>query len=600
MSEAPLLEQPRVVLVPVANPRTAPTLLRLASELADPQEGKIIALTVSLGDVEAEAKSIEALEPIVKDFQEQGYTCVLETEIATSISRGILDAAREHAADLLIIGLQHPTRGQVALGTVAESVIETAPCDVLIYRAAQNVDFRRVVVPVDGTLAAKVATRTGLQIAQRRNTRIEALYVQGVGGFQIDGLARIEWSLEDIPGRELVRRTVVSAPDVARGILSHVTEDDLLVVGFSERTKFERWLFGSVSSRILNRAPGPVILVARSAGQTQLMNRMRRRMGWIMPTLTRIEQDEISRQSQEMAAPSLDYFVLLLVSAMLASLGLLLNSAAVIIGAMLVAPLMQPLMAFSAGLATAQLPLTRRASLTLVQGVLFALLVAVLAGRLIPPETPTTEMLARGNPSLLDAAVALASGFVAAYATARKDIPAALAGVAIAAALMPPLCTVGLGFALQEIELGLGAALLFLTNIICIVVAGWAVYFWLGMRPNLDPSSRARTGYRNLVVAVVLLLVVVGIVLNLTSQAQDRSAILAGLRERFPNAQLVEINVEQGETLRIVATLRSAQAILPSQLQAAQETLSATLGKPVALEVIFQRVIQPPDSAQPK
>src|SRR5690606_3546905 len=107
--------------------------------------------------------------------------------------------------------------------------------------------------------------------------------------------------------------------------------------------------------------------------------------------------------------------------------------------------------------------LMRRSAITLVFGIIVSIFVAIGAGLLSSLSSPTSEMLIRSNPTLLDALVAFASGVVGAYATARKDIPAALAGVAIAAALMPPLCTVGLGLALGNQALASGSMLLFIT-----------------------------------------------------------------------------------------------------------------------------------------
>ena len=588
-------EYARVVLVPVSNPATAPHLLELATTLVHPEEGRVIALIVSLGDAEAEAKSIETLEPICQQLQEDDHPVELMTEIATSISRGILDAAREETADLLILGLQQPTRGEVVMGTIVESVIETAPCDVLIYRGAQNADFNRVVVPVDGSLSARVAVRLGVMVAAGYDRPMEAIYVRSLGQSYMNGLARVAWSLQGVPGTDRVKRTVVTAQDAVEGILARCTEDDLLVVGFSERGDMERWLFGDDwSRRIVNRAPGPVIMSARSGGREGVTGRVKRRMAWIRPTLTRIEQDDLVRHAVEMAAPRLDYFVLILVSAVLASLGLLLNSPAIIIGAMLVAPLMQPLTATASGLAAGRPLLIQRSAITSVQGILVALLVAIVIGTVLPVNIPTGEMLSRGNPTLLDAAVAIASGFVAAYATARKDIPAALAGVAIAAALMPPLCTIGLGAALRDSELAFGAALLFTANIICITIAGWVVFFWLGMRPRLLEETEANQRlYRAAIRVVVLALVAVVIILALNNEARNQSRITETLKAAFAPAVVVDVDIERAEPLRVIATVRSTEDIDGERVRAVQDQLIADLEQTISLEVVVLRTVRP-------
>ena len=168
------------------------------------------------------------------------------------------------------------------------------------------------------------------------------------------------------------------------------------------------------------------------------------------PKIAPYEEAELVVLQEESGGLSLDYVVLIVIAAILASLGLILNSNAVIIGAMLVAPLMAPLIAFSTGMAIGDLHLTRKAIIALLVGILLALGVSYVAGLISVTTIITSEMAARGNPTFLDLAVALASGVIGAYAAGRKSIPSAAAGVAIAAALMPPLCTVGLAYAFGD------------------------------------------------------------------------------------------------------------------------------------------------------
>jgi uncharacterized hydrophobic protein (TIGR00271 family) len=151
---------------------------------------------------------------------------------------------------------------------------------------------------------------------------------------------------------------------------------------------------------------------------------------------------------------------------------------------MLVAPLMQPLIALALGLATLNRDLLRRGIFTLILGISLALLVALMVGLLTPHAEITDEMRSRSVPTGLDFGVALASGVIGAYAMARKEISTALAGVAIAAALMPPLCTVALQFTLGNLHLSMEAALLFLANITGIVLTAWFVFVLFGIRPH--------------------------------------------------------------------------------------------------------------------
>ncbi len=589
-------DQVRLIVVPVSNPKTAPYLLKLATALIDPQKGRIVALYVALENAESEGASVlDEIEPIVKQFDREDCPVELLTHPGSSVARGILDVSREVGADLLIIGVQNPRRGEFEIGPVTRGVIAASSCDVLIYASHHDPTFKRVVVPVDGSPHARVACRVALRIAAGFNVPMEAILVQRAGHSQAEGRARLESSLAGLPDAQSVRRVLVTASDPVSGVLARLTEDDLLLLGFAHRDVLEKWLFSRFSQRMLDGVPGPLVLTSAlvDASQNHFSRRLQRRLNWVRPILTELEQDALVWLASEMALPSLDFFVLTIVSALIASAGLLLDSAAVIIGAMLVAPLMQPLIAFSIGLTTGRIELMRRSVPTILTGVATALLIAFAFGSLVGMQAPTPEMLSRSHPSLLDAAVAVTAGLIGAYATARKDIPSALAGVAIAAALMPPVCTVGLALSAQQWSLAGGAALLFLTNIVFISLAGWAIFFWMGMRPRLVEKSRRRQ-YISLVVVILLALPILLLLLNLTNREGAAGVVGRRLQEAFAPAQLVDMEVENGPELEILATIRSADPITPEKVQIVQTALSSELNQPVILHVVQQMLIEPP------
>jgi uncharacterized hydrophobic protein (TIGR00271 family) len=339
---------------------------------------------------------------------------------------------------------------------------------------------------------------------------------------------------------------------------------------------------------LLNRAEGPVIVVSRGVGSDTLQQRFQRRLiGWIRPTLTQVEQDDIVRTAQDNALLNIDYMIMILVSATIATFGLLLNSAAVIIGAMLVAPLMSPLTALSTGLTVGRVWMAQRALMTLFIGVLASFLIALVIGVLLPVTTLTAEMNARGVPTLLDAGVALAAGVAGAYATARKDIPAALAGVAIAAALMPPICTIGLGVAFGENELAFGATLLFLTNIICIIAAGVAVYVWLGMRFRTYEGITRRLQVIAFAALIAVSFPVGGEIVSLTQQVNTEARLRGALVDAVDPAELVELDITRSVPLRLVAYIRTSQNVHEIQQQVGDQ-----IGEPLALELIVEEVIR--------
>jgi uncharacterized hydrophobic protein (TIGR00271 family) len=338
-------------------------------------------------------------------------------------------------------------------------------------------------------------------------------------------------------------------------------------------------------------------MVSRAIDDAEIQALAKRRLSWLRPLLTETEQEHVVWLAKDTVLPTLDYFVLLVVAALLASLGLLLNSSAVVIGAMLVAPLMQPIIALGIGLCTARLNLMRKAIVTIGLSVMVVLIVGFLAGIFIAPDAATKEMLGRAYPSLLDAAVALASGFIGAYATARKDIPAALAGVAIAAALVPPICTVGLSMAIFEPRLAIGAGLLFITNLVCITVTTGAVFFWMGMRPTRLNSKTRRIRYATLLSGMLCILLLVGGLLNYTRKPSVERISETRLRAVFEPAELMGLQIVPEEPLMVIATLRTPEEIPSESVKMAQVMLSEDLDTQVRLRIVVQRVID--GSAEP-
>lgn len=590
------------VIVPLANPKTARELLNLAASLVHPEDGKIIALTISLGETETEAQSIHQLEPIVEECQEHGDPVELISVTATGVARGILDTVREYRGDLLILGVHKPMHGQVVIGTVAENVATTAPCDVLLYRSSQSPNFSRTLVWASGGSLAKIACQVGALIAEKAESKVEAIFVQGSGRSYWQGRARVEQSLEGVIGAEKFKRTVVTANDLGPGLLSRINEDDLLILSFSRRTALEKWLMGDFVRTILDRAEGPVVLVSRAVNDQPAKKQLRRSFQWITPTLTRVEKEDTIRQAREQSHANLDYMMLIMISAIIATLGLLLNSAAVIIGAMLVAPLMQPLVALSTGITVANFSISRRSVITVSLGVMFALVISIVTGLLVPTKVPTAEMLSRGSPSLLDAGVALASGMIGAYASARRGIPSALAGVAIAAALMPPLCTVGLAIAFQETDLAAGSMLLFIMNITYISFSGSVVFFWLGLHPgvsgmpNNDERQEQQPQWRRYLPMLFMILLVIPLAIILRTlgmQASDEQIIQDRLDEFLQPAELIEVELSGNDPLRVVATVRATRTPSRTTLQSAEDDLREVLDEDVELQIILMRILEP-------
>jgi uncharacterized hydrophobic protein (TIGR00271 family) len=177
------------------------------------------------------------------------------------------------------------------------------------------------------------------------------------------------------------------------------------------------------------------------------------------------------------------FIILLSLATMIATFGLFIDSSSVIIGAMLLAPLMQPIVSLSMGVLRQDEKLYTNSILTLMVGILTTLSISMVIAYIIPIQELSSQMASRLSPTLLDMFVAIASGIAAAYAKNDEKISSSLAGVAIAVALVPPLAVSGIGLGWGDISMFLHSLLLFMTNLIGIVLASAMTFLMLGYAP---------------------------------------------------------------------------------------------------------------------
>lgn len=284
---------------------------------------------------------------------------------------------------------------------------------------------------------------------------------------------------------------------------------------------------------------------------------------------------------------------------MIATFGLIQNSAAVIIGAMLIAPLMSPILAIALALVRGDLSHLPRALGTLLIGALLAVGLSALLGLLVTTGTFNflvnlpSEILGRTHPNLFDLVIALAGGGSAAYALANPRLSATLPGVAIATALMPPLCVVGIGTALQRQDIWSGALVLFLTNLIAIVCAASFVFELVGFRPIAREHWRGVLSWTlvvNLSLLVVLVLPLSASMIAVAQRAQLNAAIRSALiqeLDQLHSSNLVDFSyTQQAEELLIEATLRSAYTPTLNEARQIQEAVAIQLQRPIALKLL--------------
>ncbi len=256
------------------------------------------------------------------------------------------------------------------------------------------------------------------------------------------------------------------------------------------------------------------------------------------------------------------FFALMGFAAVIASMGIITDSTAVVIGAMLVAPLMTPLMGMAISLVMGWPNRLARSSLLALGGILFAIGIGVLLGLVAPAVIDTatnTQILARRSPTVLDLITATAAGAAGAYGLSRPDVSDSLPGVAIAISLVPPLTVVGIAYSQGDWASGNGALLLFATNMIAILIVGGITFVFTGVTPlqrATDNQYRVRTAVFTTCTGAVL--VFGALLLNgaqITADTFDQSAVESTIDDWLPDDglhRLVSADLDDGTVNAVI------------------------------------------------
>ncbi len=304
------------------------------------------------------------------------------------------------------------------------------------------------------------------------------------------------------------------------------------------------------------------------------------------PFLKQVDESKLTglqERLEKISKLSADFLVLLCGSTLIATLGLFLDSPGVIIGAMIIAPLMRPLIGLSLATLTGDSTLLGRAGFTLFVGTLAGVFISLTLALLFRSLELTPEILSRTHPTLLDMGVAIFAGAIGAYCHSDEYLSDSLAGVAISVALVPPLSVVGIGLAYNSYQVWSGAALLYATNLIGITVAGALVFLVMGF----IPLHQAKRGLAISAAVSLLLIVPLGLSMReLILQNQIRSTIKRVLKEKtftFRNLQLRDVKVERfKEPMLVLATIYAPeQPITSRQVALVRDFLIKELKTPI-------------------
>ncbi|MEP2736619.1 MAG: DUF389 domain-containing protein [Erythrobacter sp.] len=318
---------------------------------------------------------------------------------------------------------------------------------------------------------------------------------------------------------------------------------------------------------------------------------------WLEDVVATVDQDAVIKKRRAECPLSARYLFMTAMSGGIAVLGLLLSSPAVVIGAMLLSPLMDPIMGIGFALATGDYRWLRQSAATLAWGTLMAVGLCAVVVFLSPLTDITSEIAARTRPNLFDLLVALFSALAGAYAMIRgRD--GTIVGVAIATALMPPLAVVGFGLATFNWTVFFGALLLFVTNAVTIALTAWGMARIYGFRTALNDKQ---TMFQSAAVVAVFVALAIPLGISLVDigrEARATQQIRTALTDTFgPSARLSqpEINFD-GEPIT-VAVYAWTTSIVADAEEDVEKALEKELGEPVDV-LLKQFLVQDERSAE--
>lgn len=287
---------------------------------------------------------------------------------------------------------------------------------------------------------------------------------------------------------------------------------------------------------------------------------------------------------------SLQFLTMLVAASLISSLGLMSDSGVTIVGAMLIAPLMKPIMSISYGIAIGDAQLKVRSLLTLGLGILLTILISYITEINLELGNITTQIESRIRPNLFDLGVAIAAGIAAALAMTRKSVADSLPGVAIAVAIVPPLCVSGISLAMGEMHAFYGSFILFAVNLFAIIISAVIVFL-------LNGYGAIKNTF---IVIPVLFIILFGLSvplqksLNLIIENDEvQSIVETWLHENHPHnikihpGDLNDIEViDMPDHIAVFVELKAAKNTLSNkQISYIHQHLEAKLQKPVNLKI---------------
>jgi uncharacterized hydrophobic protein (TIGR00271 family) len=454
-------------MVVVTQVESAKALVRWAARLAKVRGETLTVLCCLLGEPIVPVESVSAEHPegaeellqVVSDAVSE----VKDMEVPLFImrnpraARAIIEVIQDKEIELLCVGMDFTLPRDAMINKLGRWLLRFAPCKMFVLDPGDQDGSRceSILLPL-GLDLGDFALRTAASLAEKLDCTLTPFEVGSYFGSDSREVAHhallSKLKAAGIEASKWIKPMVTLTGETWKSVVEKSRYSDIMLTeatALRNLRKFraeEKKQMGPETSRV---AIGLVRRWTLKHKPSWLGIATTHVFSWL-PTLEARDRIDLFDRLQVGARWNIDFIMMICLSTAIASLGLIQNSTAVVIGAMVVAPLMTPLIGAGLALVQGNTIFFRDSLKAMAFGIGAALLISLFIGFLVPMEQLTPELLARGAPTIIDLGVAFLSGAAAAYAVARPSLLGALAGVAIAAALVPPLATVGISLTAAE------------------------------------------------------------------------------------------------------------------------------------------------------
>jgi len=572
-------------------------LVRIGSSLAASKNGELLVLRIletselmpsNLQRTNGEAEW-NRIRDTLQQIQLPESNAIPVVRIAPDFISGIKATAAEFDVDFELVEWPEESN-EKARKNQLQSLLQLSARPLGILKGEFGHNLQKVSVGCGTNAHSIFALQTGEALASVNHSKMEALKIFTKAEREEDVKEEIQSVMTQSGVRFPVEFVVREDRDLEDGIVKEAENSELLLLGTSDDPISGRHLPDGTSMEVaLQRKKATLIVKNEEKSSRFFIRRVIAQLTQHVSALTPKERSELLIQLKVGLQARTDFYLMVALAAALAITGLIMNDGSVVLGAMLVSPLMSPIVGIACGIALGNIDLMRRSSASTFKGMGLVLGMGIVMTFILPSTEPTDQILSRTHPGIYDLLAALAAGAAGAYSLGRKSVAGAIPGVAMSLSLEPPLAVAGYGLSTSQFWISGGAFLLFLTNLVAIVLSGVGVYLLLGMRPVRKEGLYVVGKAIATVIVVVLILVIplgfgtYGAIqrghLKFEVESEFRSE---ALREHF---ELLDVKISEYDNGYLIhPRVLSSTEVTPEQIEKFRKAIEQKVGSPIQIE----------------